>query len=97
MENVGIVKQLFPIGRPSSSIVYRIPLHPNHKHLIIYSYCDGKKEWIPKESNSDETKTQVLWKGCGKRNDAICILDEELILKGIEILSPTDERMKYAQ
>jgi hypothetical protein len=75
----------------------RIPLHPNHKHLIIYSYCDGKKEWIPKESNSDETKTQVLWKGCGKRNDAICILDEELILKGIEILSPTDERMKYAQ
>ncbi|MCE7735558.1 MAG: hypothetical protein GPJ54_11815 [Candidatus Heimdallarchaeota archaeon] len=69
----------------------RMPLHPNHKYLMIYSYCSGKKEY------SKDSSVKVLWKGCGKANDAICILDEYLILQGIEVLSPTDERMKFTK
>ncbi len=75
----------------------RIPLHPNHKYLMIYSRCNGQKEYIRKESEKEEYTVNILWEGCEKSNDAICELDEFYILKGIEVLSPNDERMKYGR
>ena len=75
----------------------RIPLHPNHKHLVIYSYCKGKKGLITDEFNADERSNSILTDGCGKQIDAICILDENLILQEIEVLDPTSERMKYVK
>ena len=75
----------------------RIPLHPNHKHLTINSNCNGKKEWTTMESKIDEKPGRDLREGCGKSNDVICLLDENMVLKGIEVLSPTDERMRYTR
>ena len=75
----------------------RIPLHPNNKHLMIYSTCKGKKALVPEVRNSDEFSVRVLLKGCGRGNDAICFFDDHLILQGIDVLSPTDERIKFGQ